>query len=55
LPPYAFDAALQGALAAGTVTSDLTAALNNRRAAWAHRSELLMVGVIIVLMVLKPL
>ena len=49
-----FDAAMQRALAAGAVTGDLTAALNNPRVAWAHRAEFVMIGLIVVLMVVKP-
>ena len=50
----AFDAALASARAAGRVTGELTAALHDRRTAWAHAGELAAVAAIIVLMVLKP-
>lgn len=49
-----FDQALARAIKAASVTSELTAALNDHRVAWAHRTELLVISVIIVLMVLKP-
>lgn len=49
-----FDAAMQRAVAAGAVTRDLTMALNNPRVAWAHRAEFVTIGLIVVLMVVKP-
>ena len=49
-----FDAALTKAREAGKVTGELSAALHDRRTAWAHRGELAAVAAIIVLMVLKP-
>ena len=49
-----FDAALTSAREAGKVTGELTAALHDRRTAWAHRGELAAVAAILVLMVLKP-
>lgn len=50
----AFDRALQAAVAEGRVTEGLTLALMNPRVAWAHRLELAIIAVIIVLMILKP-
>lgn len=50
----AFDAALQQAVTVGRVTSELTIALNDRRVAWAHRTEFALVAAIVVLMVVKP-
>jgi uncharacterized membrane protein len=49
-----FDTAMERARAAGAVTRDLTAALNNPLVAWAHRAEFVMIGLIVVLMVVKP-
>ena len=50
-----FDAAMQQAVSAGSVTPSLTAAFHNQRVAWAHRAELVMIALIVVLMVVKPL
>lgn len=49
-----FDSAMRNALAAGTVTTELTAALNSNRVAWAHRLEFILVAAIVVLMIAKP-
>jgi len=50
-----FDAAMQQAVSVGSVTPSLTAAFHNQRVAWAHRAELVMIALIVVLMVVKPL
>lgn len=50
----AFDRALQEAISAGGVTQELSLALTSPRVAWAHRLELAIVAVIVVLMILKP-
>jgi hypothetical protein len=45
---------LQTALAAGRVTPELSAALNDKQNLWAHRAEEISALVIAALMVLKP-
>ena len=50
-----FDRALQDALAAGEMTPELRALLDDPLIKWAHRGEYIGMLAIIVLMVLKPL
>lgn len=50
----AFDLVLQDALAAGAMTPELIAVVDDRVVKWAHRGEYVGMLVIIVLMVLKP-
>ena len=50
-----FDRALQDALAAGEMTPELRAFLDDPLIKWAHRGEYIGMLAIIVLMVLKPL
>lgn len=49
-----FEQALADALAQGKVTPQLTAAFHDQAVAWAHRYELLVVAIIILLMIAKP-
>jgi hypothetical protein len=49
-----FEAALQEALAAGHVTPRLTAAFGDRVVAQAHTYEWVVLGLVILLMVVKP-
>ena len=49
-----FEAALDKAVAAGSVTAELKAALNDRVVALSHAYEMLVVAVIVALMVTKP-
>jgi uncharacterized membrane protein len=49
-----FGSALEAAVAAGSVTTDLTAAFHDRAVRLAHRYELAITVMIILLMVLKP-
>jgi uncharacterized membrane protein len=48
------DAILQAALAEGRVTSELRAALNEKKNHWAHHAEEIVILLIAALMVLKP-
>ncbi len=49
-----FEQALADSVAQGKVTPELTAAFRDQAVAWAHRYELVVVAIIIVLMVSKP-
>ena len=48
------DALLQSAVAEGKVTPELAAALTDRKNAWAHHTEEIIILLIAMLMVLKP-
>jgi Predicted integral membrane protein (DUF2269) len=49
-----FEAAMADARQRGTVTSELRAAFADARVAFAHRYEVVAVGIVVALMVLKP-
>ena len=49
-----FDAALADARQRGSVTPELTAAFHDRGVAFARTYEVVVVGIIVALMVLKP-
>jgi uncharacterized membrane protein len=49
-----FDHALQQAIAAGEMTSELVAGLDDQTVKWAHRAEYVGLLLVVLLMVLKP-